>query len=289
MSETASLLESLNCASAPYRDPLEKLNWDSLDLDIWWLPPEALSLAGVARFDGLPDEVRRRLSQYEFVHLLEAGLWLESVFIHRLGRELDRTDQLPRRARYLHEIREEAGHSLMFLELMLRSGVRLPDARRSRPRFASLLARLAPARGALFWAFVVIGEELPDKLNRTVRSGVQDATLSALIYHMTMLHIIDEARHIAHSRAACAEAAQALPRWRRRLCAPLLSAALRGYAAYVYYPPQEVYARAGLPRGIDWRRAARANETRRRFVRHALQPTMAFLDGCGWKVRVSDV
>lgn len=285
MATCAALVELLNESSAPYRDPLTRLRWDSLDLESWWLPPAALSLDGVAEFDALPAALRRRLSHYEYAWLLEAGLWLEALFIERLGGALDSAADPALRMRYLHEIREEAGHSLMFLELMQRSGVVLHGAAHHRPWLARRWTHLLRPGSPIFWAFAVIGEELPDKLNRMVRQGVAEATVSALVFHMSTLHIIDEARHIAHARAMCAESAAGLSGWRRRVASPLVERALRDYARFLFYPPALVYAAAGLPARHDWPVLARRNAQRRRIVAQAVLPTQQFLVSAGWHVR----
>lgn len=288
MYSPSALIERLNESSAPYRDPVARLNWDSLDLDIWWLPPQAVSLAGVVEYDRLPFETRMRLSQFELVHVLEAGLWLEAFFIECLAGALDGLDDLALRSRMLHEIREEAGHGLMFIELMERSGVRIPDAARYRPLLARGFQRLLTANSALFWPLAVICEELPDKLNRTVRHGVADATISALVYHMTTLHIIDEARHIAHSRAMCSARSHTIAPWRKVLLSPLLARALKDFARFLFYPPAALYRLAGLPPAQDWRRLATSNPQRRQFVAQAVKPTSEYLQSEGWQLRAND-
>ncbi len=284
MTAQIRLLRTLNESSTPYVDPLARLDWESVDTDAWWLPPAALSLADVPAFEALPRAARQRLSHYEFAYLLETGLWLESLFIERFGAALNRTGDAALRARYLHEIREEAGHSLMFLELFGRSGVRIPGAAHPRSSAATWLGRHVPVSGALFWALVVIGEELGDRLTRMVPGGVEEATLSAVVYHMARLHMRDEARHIAHTRAECAEATRRLPAWRRAMLSPLVAAALDAFARRLYYPPPALYAYAGLPRGVDWRRLARGNATRREFMSRATAPTVQFLRSIGWRV-----
>jgi len=284
VSAQARLLKTLNDSSTPYVDPLARLRWESVDTDAWWLPPAALSLAGVAAFETLPPAARRRLSHYEFAYLLETGLWLESLFIERFGAALNRTRDAALRARYLHEIREEAGHSLMFLELFGRSGVQIPDAAHPRSAVATRLGRLVPAPGALFWTLVVIGEECGDRLTRMVPAGVEEVTLSAVVYHMARLHVRDEARHIAHTRAECAAATRRLPAWRRALLSPLVAAALDVLAQRLYYPRRALYACAGLPREVDWRALARANPARREFVAQATASTVEFLRSVGWRI-----
>lgn len=279
-----SLLRRLNAASTPYRDPLAQLRWEHVATDAWWLPPEAVSLAGLEAFERLPLAVRRRLSHYELARVLEAGLWLESLFMERFARASGRAAGGALRARYLHEIREEAGHSLMFLELLGRSGVRLPAAARPRSRLATALGRLLPFSGALFWTLTVIGEELGDRLTRTIPRGVEEATLSAVVYHMARLHVRDEGRHIAHTRSACAAASRRLPRWWRAALSPLVQRAFDAYTVRLYYPPRALYLCAGLPPEVDWHRLARASAGRRRFVAQATGPTLDFLRGLGWRL-----
>lgn len=271
-------------ASLPYHDPLSKLNWAAIDREVWWLPPDTLSLAGVPEFESLPLEARRRLSQYELAHLLETGLWLESLFISRLAAQSDATDDVAVKRRLLQEIREEAGHSLMFLELMTRSGVRIPGARAHRPRFAQLVGRLAPADGLLFWATVLAGEELPHRMNRALRRGVDDATLSAVVYHMTGLHMHDEAHHIAHARLTAESLAAAAPAWRRRLTARLIERVFDPFVTFVCYPPVRVYSLALGGDGERWRPLAAASSQRRVLVAEAVRPTLEFLNRIGLAV-----
>jgi hypothetical protein len=287
MKSSQRLLRRLNEASAPYIDPLECLRWDAIATDAWWLPPEALSLADVPEFEALALDARRRLSHLEFAWVLETGAWLESLFIERFGRAAgeERADA-ELRMRYLHEVREEAGHSLMFLELLRRSGVRLPDGAQPRSALAAAAGRLLPFSGALFWTLTVIGEELGDALTRTVPRAVEHATMSAVVYHMARLHVRDEARHVAHTRSACEEAVARMSPWRRRLLSPLVDGAVDAFARRLYYPPAALYGAAGLPAGIDWRALARDGASRRRFISRATRPTREFLRSAGWRVRV---
>jgi hypothetical protein len=270
--------------AAPYRDPLVRIDWLGVDRDCWWLPPQALSLAGVAEFEALSLERRRRLSHYEYGHLLQTGLWLEALFVERLARLAYRTDEPERRARYLREIREEAGHSLMFVELIRRGGIEMPVTRRSGLGVAEILGGWVPSRSALFWAMVVIGEELPDRLNHLLQRGVEDVTLSAVVYHVARIHIRDEASHAAHARLQCEEATRRLRDWQRALLSPVLSRILDAFARHVYFPPMAVYHGAGLVPADQWRVRALRNPARRTQVGAMLRPTLDFLRRAGWRV-----
>ena len=248
------------------------------------MPPAALALAGVPEFEALPLATRRRVSQLEYVHLLHAGLWLESLFIARVAGLVHRCSDAATRMRLLEEMREEAGHSLMFVELLRRSGFAPAAAHGRALRLVDVLARTLPSGSALFWALVVAGEELPDRLNRQIQRGVEDVTVSAVVYRMSRIHAEDEAAHAAYARERCVEAAARCPRWVRAALAPAVGAAIGLYARYVYFPPAELYVQAGLAPGRLWRARALANPRRAALVAGMLRPTVAFLRRSGWPV-----
>lgn len=272
-------------ASMRYEDPLTRIDWSAVDRDCWWLPPQALSLAEVAQFEALPLKQRQHLSQLEYVHLLQAGLWLESQFMARMARLAHRATDVERRTRLLNEVREEAGHSLMFVELLERSGFGVEVDRSPGVRLIDALGRLLPSDSALFWAMVVVAEELPDRLNRRLRRGVEEATLSAVVYRIAEIHLREEAQHAAYSRTQCRAASARTSALTRAVLAPFLSLAIDLYARYVCFPSAALYERAGLSPGRSWRDLALANPARRRQVREMLAPSLAFLRRHGWRVR----
>jgi len=272
-------------ASARYEDPLAQIDWSAVDRDCWWLPPQALSLCAVAQFEALPLKTRQCVSQLEYVHLLQAGLWLESQFMARMARLANRAVDVSRRRRLLSEVREEAGHSLMFVELLERSGFGIEVDRSLGARLIDALGRLLPTDSALFWAMAVVAEELPDRLNRRLRRGVQEATLSAVVYRVADIHLRDEAQHAAYSRLQCRAASARAGRKLRALLSPFLSLAIDLYTRYVCFPPAALYERAGLTPGTTWRSRALANPLRQQHVSELLAPSLAFLRRQGWSVR----
>jgi hypothetical protein len=271
----AQLAHQLSRCSTPYEDPLARIEWDRLDLEAPWLPEAAVSLHGVPEFEALPRAVRVRLSQYEFLNFIDAGLWLEGYFMERIARAMNRADLARYTLRYrLHELREEAGHSLMFLELMQRAGLPLPERRApGRFRFARLFGRYAPMESTAFWMAAVIGEELPDRLNRFIREHAEG--LCPVIVQMSTLHQIDEARHIRYARSRFERRLEAMPAWRRSLLAPLMRVLLRQFVEFFYYPGWALYELAGLKPGQRWAAAARTNPARTAFVNRCLEPTIA--------------
>lgn len=277
----SALLRRLSDNSAAYRDPLTQIDWSELDPERDWLPEPALSLFGLPEYERLPPAVRRRLSQYEFVNVMQCGLWLESLFLQRLARRLHPGLARAEYEYLLHEFREEAGHSLMFLRAIEASGLVLPPGAWRAPSLPDLVARHAPASGALFWLAVVIAEDVPDKFNRHLRQ--YGDRLNPAVRQICTLHVVDEARHITFARSRL----DALLEKRTRLGRVVLAAAARELlhrlAGVFYYPPAAFYELAGLPRGAFWRRLALGNPARHTFIAQCLAPTERILEACRLK------
>lgn len=280
----STLAHHLGALSSTYRDPLQILDWVSLNTQDFWLPPEMLSLHGVAGFEAVPKATKRRLSHYEFLNFIYAGLWLEGIFIERLGGMLKSTQDVSAYAYYLHEIREEAGHSLMFLRLMEESGLRLPRPWRAFS-LVDLLGRYAPARSALFWLAVTVGEEIPDKFNRTLHR--QDG-INPLIGQMAALHRMDEARHIAYARGVLRHKLDSMWRWRKSGLGVVATVLIRQLERICYLPSPQVYELSGLMPGKLWRERARNNPARQRLVAQCVAPTINLLRQHGVVVKGFD-
>jgi len=278
-----ALLRQLSENSSRYRDPVARVDWPQLAAGGPWLPETALSLHGTPEFEALDSQARCRLSQYEFLNVMHCGLWLEAIFLQRMSQRL--APDMPR-AEYeylLHELREEAGHSLMFLRAIQESGLALPDGSWRAPRIASVLGRLAPAGGAVFWLAMTIGEDVSDKFNRHLR-GLAEGVNSA-VRQICTLHVVDEARHIAAARRNLELALAGAGPAQQRLLSAAARLLLAQMARTFYYPPARFYDLAGLPRGIAWRRVALANPSRRAFVSERLAPTVRALESLGLPVR----
>ena len=275
----SALLQHLSENSARYRDPVSRVDWSALDAGGWWLPEPALSLHGLPGFEAVPPATRQKLSRYEFVNLMHCGLWLEALFLRRVSARL--WPGMPREEHeyLLHELREEAGHSLMFLRAIRAGGLELPLDSWRAPRLASVLGRRAPAGGGLFWLAMLIGEDVSDKLNRYVRAQPDGVNLAAV--QICTLHVVDEARHIAAARRSLEIALAGAGAARRRALSLAARFLVWQMARTFYYPPARFYELAGLSRGTHWRRAALSSPARRRFVAERLAPTVRALESCG--------
>lgn len=267
------LAAQLTRHSERYRDPVSHIDWDRLSTREYWLPPEAVSLHGVAEFMALPETDRMRLSHYEFLNFIDAGLALEGMFMEHIVRSMRQNGRNQAALKYhLHELREEAGHSLMFLELMERSGMSIPHGHSACLRLASIFGRYAPLESLGFWMATLIAEDMPDRLNRYIRRN--SARLCPVIVEMSTLHLIDEARHIAYTREEVESRLAGLRSWQRPLLLALLRVLLRQFICVFYYPDARLYELAGLRPGAEWAKRARANADRRKFMERCLQPTL---------------
>lgn len=263
--------------STPYRDPIARVNWERLSHNAFWLPEQAISLYGTPEYAALPLATRHTLSHYEFTRFLDAGVWLESIFLQRLA-QAAHTGPMEARAYHLHELREEAGHSLMFLEFFARSGLQGQVFLQQYDRLLTRLGQQLPFQSTLFWGAILLGEEVPDRLNRYIRLHAEGVCPVAV--EVSVLHSTDEARHIAYGREILKTRLNASSLITRRLFAVILSLLLKRFVTTFYYPPDRLYEEAGLPSG-PWAARARANATRRLFVAHCLGPTVTRLRGLG--------
>lgn len=278
------LLEQLSANSIPYRDPLSALDWRALDLETYWLPPEAVSLHGLPEFEALSDMARIRLSQYEFLGVTQLAVALERVALESAAKRLRHAESGAEYAFLLHEMREEAGHGLMFLQLASSSGLELPEWKRVTPRFARPVARLVPS-DVLYWFMRVVVHDVPDKLHRFVRRhGAAD--LSPFVRQMISLRMIDQSRHLTYARRRLELALKSSGRASAHvlpiLCDSLFNRFVRGF----FWPRADLYERAGLGEGRAWRYAALRNPHRREFVLRLVAPTMRVLQQHGISVRL---
>ncbi len=271
-----ALLEQLSRNSTPYQDPLTRINWQSLDQDMFWLPEQAISLYGLKEYNDLPNSQRRALSQYEFLNYVEAALWLESLFVERISRNVREVRHRQARHIYrLHKLREEAGHLLVFSELMHRSGLILPNTRFHHHQLIKLISQFAPFEGLAFWITMLIAEEIPDRMNRYIRKHAKG--ICPAVFDIVSIHIIEETRHIAHAHETLDENFYHCSNLERMALKQLANYLFKQMVNIFYFPPARVYELAGLNPGKKWAKAARTNKHRLRFVDECVSSTLRVL------------
>lgn len=271
MRELESLAERLCRASecAGQRPP--RIDWPArLDAGHWFTSPELLSLHGTSLYEAMPEEARRRLAFHEAVNFFSLNLHGERLLVRGLAARAA-SPEWSALAPYLEHFRaDEERHTASFGEFCRRyAGKVYPDRKLALPRAAA-----AGEEDVLFFARVLIFEEIADAHNRTMAN---DERLAPLARRINRLHHLDEARHLAFGRALVAELFERhAPSW----SAETLAGVRATLAAFVtatwkeYYNP-DVYRDTGLddPYGTR-RRAFEETRARRRALTHRCLRTL---------------
>jgi hypothetical protein len=251
----AKLLARLSGLSVTQHfDAYGDIAWDSPQFGIdpadprWELRGDD-PLGATAWYRALPAETRARLGLEYVASTMKLGLEFERVLKRGM---LEFAGTLPNGApefRYAyHEIIEEAQHSLMFQEFVNRSGF---DAAGLRPldrlgtRYIIGLGRRFPA---LFFIFVLGGEEPIDYVQRKeLRSG---EALHPLLERVMRIHVTEEARHLSFARhylRAQAPSLGRLARLRLGASAPVILAVM---AQMMLKPPGQLVKKYRIPRSV---------------------------------------
>jgi hypothetical protein len=185
-------------------DAYEDIAWDSPEMELRPDDPRfELSdndvLGSTDWYKAQPQEARAGMGLNFIVGSMKVGVIFESVLKRGL---LEFAHRLPNRSpefRYAyHEVIEEAQHSLMFQEFVNRSGLDpggLDAASERGARFVIWFGRVFPA---LFFFFVLGGEEPIDHAQKQLlRSG---RALHPLTRRIMQIHITEEARHLCFAR-----------------------------------------------------------------------------------------
>jgi hypothetical protein len=270
------LMRHLSAASLPYHDPLASIDFNSLhDETLWWLPPPLLSLYGHPDFEQLTEKQSYLLSRYEFMHFLQAGLWVEGLLMQRIAENLSNAEHDELYRYRLHELREEAGHSLMFLQALQTINLPLVSSPFRRKRFAHWLGQQAPFNSALFWLAVWLGEELSDRFNRAIHQSKFE--LCPAVRQIAKIHMMDEARHMAAAKSFTEYRLQDMQMPQRLFLQWVMKSVLKEFLQVFFYPPAAVYAHSGLTSPERWRQKALENNSRKQWIMDSLRPVQKHL------------
>jgi P-aminobenzoate N-oxygenase AurF len=251
----AKLLTRLSGLSVTHHfDAYGDIAWDAPEFDIdpadprWELRDDD-PLGATAWYRALPAQTRARLGLEYLASTMKTGLEFERVLKRGL---LEFAGTLPNGApefRYAyHEIIEEAQHSLMFQEFVNRTGfdaVGLRPLERFGTRYIIGLGRRFPA---LFFVFVLGGEEPIDYVQRKeLRSG---DVLHPLLERVMRIHVTEEARHLSFARhflRAQASSLGRLDRLRLGIGAPIILSVM---AQMMLKPSVQLVRKYSIPRQV---------------------------------------
>ena len=232
-------------------DAYADVDWDSSEMAIrpddprfslWSADP----LAATDWYRSQPPQIRSRVALHRVAAAMRIGWEFENVLQRGL---LEYAFWLPNNRpefRYIHhEIAEESQHTMMFQEVIDRSGLDvrgMPLRMKIASRPVVWLSRLFPA---LFFLFVLAGEDPVDHLQRRqLRSGDTHPVIERII----RIHVTEEARHISFARQYLKRSVPRLGILRRTMLglgAPFLFGTM---SRLMCFPPSSLLRTYGVPR-----------------------------------------
>ena len=264
--DRASRSPSRRVPADPYRQGLDRLCRLSIErpvdpsVAIYWDDPGLAIDRGDPRWElghddplgstwwyrSLDPEIRSAMGLDLVVAAMKTGVVFESILGQGL---LQFAAALPNGApelRYAyHEVIEESRHSLMFQEFVSRAGFDAAGLRGVERIAAGRVARLGATNPALFFVFVLGGEDPIDHVQR--RELRSDRPLHPLLERIMRIHVAEEARHLSFARSYLRQHVPALDRSRRAQLAIGAPVILATMAHLMLAPSPQVVERYRIP------------------------------------------
>lgn len=276
----SKIFDKLSKLAAQYRDPIQEVPWDEANPSRPWLPEKMVSLSGQEIWSSMDADTRQKIAKVEFARLCAAGLWLEGLLIHRVTHEGFVAANATETRIVLQEVREEAGHGLMFLEMIDRagmSGVSLLGP----TRLLTWVAKRLDPDSAAFWAMVYIGESVTDTfaLKALRIADREDDPICPVSREVMELHHRDEARHMAAAKALIDTKLAKMGPLRRLAFRAVVRLLIGRFLDATLYPTAASLRAVGIDNPADVARAVRADPSWRQIARECAMPSMALIDG----------
>jgi hypothetical protein len=235
-------------------DAYADVAWDDPEYQIdptdprWELDGDS-GLGATEWYKSQPPEVRARMGLHGIAANMKAGLQFESILKRGL---LEYAFLLPDHSpefRYAyHEVIEEAQHSLMFQEFVNRTGLDVPGLTWDMKFGARRVLGIARRFPALFFVFVLGGEDPIDHVQRTaLRSGRE---LHPLLERIMRIHVTEEARHLSFARQYLRTNVPKLSRRRRHAIAIEAPFILAQMASVMMQPPRALVREYDIPKDV---------------------------------------
>lgn len=235
-------------------DAYADIAWDSEEYrvdadDPRWQLSAVEPLGATDWYLSQPAHVRSRIGLHHFAILMKIGVQFESALKRGL---LDFAFSLPNHSpefRYIyHEVIEEAQHSLMFQELVNRSGLEVHGLPKHMQLGSRLVVRLARSFPTLFFMFVMGGEDPIDHVQRTMlRAGVE---VHPLLRRIMQIHVTEEARHLCFARHYLRQNVGQLSRVRKLMLSVRTPLILNEMASLMMRPAAQIVTTYGIPKAV---------------------------------------
>jgi hypothetical protein len=214
-----------------------------------------------------PAELRSRITLYRVAAYMKVGWHFENLLQHGLLAIAAEVPNGTPEFRYIHhEIIEESQHTLMFQELVNRSGLPVRGMPWVLQRIAEWLAApLARHFPTAFFIGVIGGEDPIDHVQRRL---LRDGIPHPLIERIMRIHVTEEARHLTFARHVLRRDVPRLRRARRLVLSLVAPLELSLLAHIMLVPPGDMLRDCGIPREVV--RTAYRSPLGRRFVTDAV-------------------
>jgi hypothetical protein len=282
-SDFAAIVGRLNRQSVEKRfEAYRDIDWDAPEMSLEHnshlleLPEDDL-LGRTEWYRSQPPEVRAAIGLERLATAAKTGLEFENVLMRGLLLfAYHRGNGDPSFRYIMHEISEECQHSMMFQELVDRSGLPIKGL----PLPIKLLSHLVPLNALifpeLFFVFVLGGE---DPIDYVQRRALRRQHNHPLIERIMRIHTMEEARHISFARHYLKHRVPHLPRWRRLRLAIITPFLLSAMAQLMLSPPRALIKRYGIPRNVV-RQAYKSPEARA-YVAESVSKIRALFEELG--------
>jgi hypothetical protein len=248
----ASTLAVLNRQSVQkHYDAYADIDWQApehrIDPEdpVWELQPSEM-LWSTSWYQNLPVLQKRQLGLDLICSFMRVGSQFENTLVRGLLEFAHAfPDAAPERRYAMHEAIEECQHIQIFREFIARSGLEvqgLPERLRSLGRFVINLARTRPA---LFWVFVMGGEDPIDYVQRRVLHD--ERPLHPLLRKIIQIHVTEEARHLCFARLFIQEEIKSWGTARRHAFGLAAAPILSHMSTLMLYPTAPFIARHRIP------------------------------------------
>jgi hypothetical protein len=232
-------------------DAYADIAWDApehrIDVSdpIWELQPGEM-LASTRWYQALPADRRRLVGLDLICTFMRIGSQFESSLVRGLLEFAHSfPDGAPERRYAMHEAIEECQHIQMFREFVARSGLNVPGLPERLRALGHLVTRMARTRPAVFWVFVMGGEDPIDYVQR--RALHDERPLHPLIRRIIQVHVTEEARHLCFARMFIEEQVRSWPAARRHAFGLASAPILSHMTHLMLHPTQSFIERHRIP------------------------------------------
>jgi hypothetical protein len=252
---TQTIVQRLNDASVAKRyEAYRDVDWDAPDARIdprdprFALAPDT-ALGATEWYRSLPADDRAELGLDWLAQTLRYGVAFEAslsrgLLLFASAQQVGSPEQ-----RYaMHEVIEESHHSMMFLELIRRSGRAPRDPSAINRFYDRRMERCAVTFPEWFFLNVLSGEVFIDHDNRERLRG--DAEQHPLVRRVIQIHVTEEARHVRFAEHYLTEHMPRVSWWRRATIRALLPIVLREGEKMMLRPAPWIVKKYAIPKQV---------------------------------------